>query len=420
MSTSVLRDRAGKPLRLIGIARDMTERYELLHKLKHLSITDDLTGLSNHRFFHDRLHYEFIRARRYHEPLGCIMIDVDYFKAVNDTYGHLTGDKVLKSLAEMIAQATRTPDIVARYGGEEFSVLLPNTNLAGTLHCAEHIWETVGTSEVPVPQGALRITVSAGATALTPDVRDEEELLRRADAALLNAKRRGRNKVCVWQESDTETPVRALSATGADTKEICRNLRRLIQPAISRYMESVRPILESLYRHKQELQQHAANVTIYAMELARKIGMNREEELALQNAAQLHDIGHVLTPSEVIHKHGPLSPVERRAVQAHARAGEQFIAELQVFTLERPYVRHHHERYDGKGYPDGLAGEEIPLGARILAIADAYDAMTSGRPHWDAMSKEEADTELLKHAGTQFDPKLVEVFLAARQAYAVT
>ena len=415
MSTSVLRGRAGQALCLIGIARDIAERQQLLEKLKRLTITDNLTGLFNHRFFQDRLHYEFMRARRYGQLLGCIMMDVDYFKAVNDTHGHLAGDDALKSLACTVTQAARSVDIVARYGGEEFAVLLPNTDLAGARRCAENIWEAIGTSEIQSREGPLRLTVSVGVTALTPDVENAQELHRRADAALLLAKRRGRNNVCVWDEVSFDGDRTEPELEGNDLEQMRRSLRRLIVPAKARYLEAVRDLLDSLFKHTPKLKRHSANVTIYTTELGRLLHMSPEEEEALHRAALFHDIGHVFTPAEILNKPGPLTPEQMEKVKEHVVAGTALLGEMHLLELELQYIGHHHERFDGQGYPDGLMGKEIPLGARILAIADAYDAMTSGRPYRKALAEEEVRQELLRNAGAQFDPQLVKLFLAARQ-----
>jgi len=419
LSMSVLCDSRGNPTRLIGIARDVTERRRLLDKLKRLSVTDNLTGLFNHRFLHDRLHYEFVRARRYGHPLGCIMIDADYFKSVNDTYGHLVGDEVLKALADLITQATRSIDIVARYGGEEFSVLLPNTDLEGAIRCAHNIWEITNNAEIPTKQGHLKVTVSIGVTSLTPDVLDEEELHRRADAALLAAKRRGRNNVCVWDDTALQTSVEMPDAFEQDLEALCENLRRVVLPARERYMETVRPVLDTLCRRHPMLRRHSTNVSIFAMELARLASMNEEEDEALQYAALFHDIGHITTPTRILNKPGALTPQERKIVRKHVQASATLMMELSLSELEIQYVRYHHERYDGQGYPDGLVGEQIPLGARILAIADSYDAMTSQRPYRRQLSQEEALEELRKNAGTQFDPALVSLFLEAHHVAAV-
>lgn len=397
VSSSVLRDRSGRIRCIIVIARDITERRQFLDRLKRLSITDNLTGLFNHRFFHERLQYEFIRARRYGSPLGCLMIDVDFFKSVNDTYGHLAGDEVLKGLSEMIGHAVRNVDIVARYGGEEFAVLLPNTEIEGTRRCAEHIWETIGTSDIVTRQGKLRLTVSIGVASLTPDVDDEEELCRRADNALLAAKRRGRNNFCLWTELDTADENPTPCADTSEPAGILCNFWRLAGPAKARYAEALRPLLESLAQREPGLQRHAANLAIFTHELGKAAGLAASEISILHNAGLIH-----LISRQASLKKGPnqSEPIER------------FIEELNVLSAEVESVRGMSEKYDGSG-PMGLAGKAIPLGSRILAITDAFDLMVSPDSAPE-VTEEEALEALRRDAGAAFDPELVELFAQAR------
>ncbi len=417
MSCSVLRDRSGRTRCLIGIVRDVTERRQFLDQLKHLSITDNLTGLYNHRFFHERLRYEFARARRYGEQLGCIMIDVDFFKTVNDTYGHLLGDEVLKSLAGIVSRATRAVDLVARYGGEEFALLLPNTDLEGAARCAEHIWESVGTTEIRTRQGALRLTVSAGVAALADDMKDEEELCRRADGALLIAKRRGRNNVCVWDSALLGPAAQPQVLQGQNFAELRANLLRLIGPAKGRYLQALRPLLESWCRRNPSLQRRMANVAIFAMEIGRAARMRPEELEALHNAALFHVIAGAAA--------GPEPPREpcagpRRAGggQEPANAAEEFACGLRVLDLETECLRHFHERFDGAGLPNGLAGKEIPLAARVLAVADACDALISDRAEGPGSLDEGILENLRPLAGKELDPDLIALFEKAHCANA--
>ena len=187
--------------------RDMAEQQRLLDRLKYLSITDDLTGVYNVRYYWARLRYEYVRSVRYAQPLACLMADLDRFKDVNDKYGHHTGDEVLQRVAKAMSSTVREVDIIARYGGEEFGIILPNTGAAGALKCAENIRNAVAAADFHIGQTAIRITVSLGAAVLTPEVQSEEQLAARADEGLLWAKRQGRNRVCLWSVNASEAAI---------------------------------------------------------------------------------------------------------------------------------------------------------------------------------------------------------------------
>jgi diguanylate cyclase (GGDEF)-like protein/PAS domain S-box-containing protein len=187
--------------------RDMAEQQRLVDRLKYLSITDDLTGVYNVRYFWARLRYEYVRSIRYAQPLSCLMADLDRFKDVNDKYGHRTGDEVLQRVARTMSSSVREVDILARYGGEEFGIILPNTGAPGAAKCAENVRNAVAAADFSVGQAAIRVTVSIGAAVLTPEVRNEEQLAVRADEGLICAKRQGRNRVCVWSAEASEAIV---------------------------------------------------------------------------------------------------------------------------------------------------------------------------------------------------------------------
>ena len=187
--------------------RDMAEQRRLVDRLKYLSITDDLTGAYNVRYFWARLRYEFVRSLRYAQPLACLMADLDRFKVVNDHYGHRVGDEVLQRVARAMSSTIREVDILARYGGEEFGVILPNTGAAGALKCAENIRSAVAGTDFRVGEASIRVTLSLGAAVLTPDLQSEEQLAVRADEGLFRAKRQGRNRVCLWSVHPPEAAV---------------------------------------------------------------------------------------------------------------------------------------------------------------------------------------------------------------------
>jgi diguanylate cyclase (GGDEF)-like protein/PAS domain S-box-containing protein len=412
MTLSVLRESAARGRCLIAIARDETERRQLLDRLQRLSLTDNLTGLYNHRHFHDRLREEYLRARRDGTPLSCVIADLDLFKTVNDTYGHLVGDEVLKAVAGLIAGAARTEDIVARYGGEEFAVLMPGLDLSEAIRCAEHAWDSIGTARIATTQGPLHLTASLGVATLTKSVRDEAELCRRADEALLAAKRRGRNNVCVWNPRDFDDSGAEAVITGTRLAEVRTSLRQLVAPAKMKYIESMRPLVETLCRRSPGLKRHVENVTIYAVELARAAGMTTEEVETVRNAAFLHDVGRLLAE-------GAVEPEKVDGPKGESRsawAGMELLTEMRALVEEVRYVRHHMTPYTPtpEEAPRAPAGEQIVLGARVLAVADAYDTLRSGGDGRAPLEPGAAAEALRAMAGTRLDPKLVELFLAGR------
>ncbi len=410
VSLSFVRDEDGKPQTTIAVGRDITERQELLSRLKRQSITDDLTGLFNYRYFHARLRYEFLRAKRYEHPLSCILIDLDYFKSVNDAYGHQEGDGVLRAVAHAIRNATRTVDIVARYGGEEFVIVLPNTDLDGTLRCAEHVWEGIRSTDLPVHNSHIRITASLGIATLEPDIANEEDLLRRADDALMQAKQEGRDSLCLWRDEGPRTAGTQKNKL-SHVQQLKSHFRRLVQSVKGTFLAAANPIISAVEARDPYSNGHTSDVATFATELARHIALPPEDVETIRYAAMLHDVGKIVMNVEIFTKKTPLTPEEREMVRRHPLAGADAAAELGFLNDELVLIRHHHERWDGDGYPDGLSEEEIPLGARILALADAFDAMTADRPHREALSPNEAKQELQRQASKQFDPALVKAFL---------
>lgn len=363
-------------------------------RLEELAVTDGLTGLYNHRYFWERLAQEVERAARYHRPLTLLMLDVDNFKLYNDLHGHLEGDALLCQLAGIIRGQVRQHDVVCRYGGEEFTVILPEAGLEEGMAVAERMRETVAGFAFPgreaLPGG--KVTVSFGVAAYPQDARETRELVNRADNALYGAKRRGRNRVQAYG---------SLMASFQDQKASS-------EAELQEALETLVAIIDGKDSYTGG---HSRRVAEYVRQVALRLGMDEQDVNVLTYGAFLHDIGKLEIDRRILTKPGPLSDEERRLIQKHPLFGVNLLRQVMAFESVMPMIKYHHERFDGTGYPEGLQGEAIPLPARIIALADSYDAMRSQRPYRDAMSHEDAFAEIKKHAGRQFDPELAGVFL---------
>jgi len=357
-------------------------------RLARLAATDALTGLANHRTFHERVRNEIEIARVQQTPLSLVLLDLDHFKAVNDTYGHQAGDAVLTEFGRCISLGARYEELVARIGGEEFAWILPGSDGTNALRAAERVSATFAAIDHP---GIGRVTVSAGVCDLS-FTDDPEELLRLADSALYWSKSHGRNRVTLYapdvveELSDAE---RASRLTRSQTKTALQTLTRLIDakdPATARHTERV--------------------ATLAAM-IAAALGWTPEQITMLEEAALFHDIGKIALPDELLLKIEPLSPAERDRVKSHVMLGVELIADV-LQPEQVSWVRNHHENWDGSGYPDGARGDQIPLGAQIIHVADAWDAITVGRLYRPSRSLEAAIAECRAMAGSQFSPEIVE------------
>ena len=357
-------------------------------EMSTLASTDPLTGLGNQRRFHARLGEELNAALAEHRPLAVALVDLDDFKRVNDAHGHAVGDDVLVEVSRRIDSGfARLGALTARVGGEEFAVVLPGVEPSQARAGAERARAGI---ERPI-EGVGPVTVSIGLTSAQPGD-DRVSLLRRADAALYRAKRGGKNRVV----SDTDEESTGANGAGPrpDPSEAFATLRSLVAGVDD----------------AQSIDGHSERVAAFAARLARKAGWGPHDVARLRQAALLHDVGKVVVPHSIFTKAGGLTDGERSLVAVHPAVGAE-MARGALDTEQSAWVLHHHERWDGSGYPGGLAGERIPEGARILAIADAWDAMTSGRIYAGAVPFDDAMAELRACRGTQFWPRGVDLAL---------
>lgn len=350
-----------------------------------LALTDPLTGLGNHRHFHERLARELEHALRYDRPLALCLVDVDDFKRVNDRFGHPAGDSVLSQVSARLRQTGEA----FRLGGDEFAVLLPGFEAPDALTAAESIIDRIATIDFG-HMGA--VTVSAGIAIAPEHARERDELLRLVDSALYWAKEYGKNRARVYRPDVVElADLRRLASAGD------RAGRLRAAASLARAVDA-----RDVYTGN-----HSQRVAQLAVRLAARLGLSREELELTQLAASLHDVGKLALPEDLLCKPEQLTEPEWATLRQHAQIGFRMLESLGVDPVAK-WVLHHHERWDGSGYPDSLAGTEIPVGARIIFVADAFDAMTSDRIYRRRRSRDEAVAEILRCAGTQFDPSVVE------------
>ncbi|HEY5434736.1 MAG TPA: diguanylate cyclase [Candidatus Limnocylindrales bacterium] len=369
-----------------------------------LATVDPLTGIANRQAVLSRVDEEIARAARYGHPLSVVLVDLDHFKRLNDTHGHAAGDRVLHHVAQLLNANVRAVDLAGRYGGEEFLVVLPETDVDAAGSLAEKLRRIVGSSTVRMPDGEqLSITLSAGVTGGLGAVLQSDALVRDADAALYSAKALGRDQVYLFRETGDEDTVRR-SPIGSEARSQALDVGRAAMAAAQD------ALLRTLAGRASWAGKPSTLIAEASVALARSIDLPQGELDRIRTASLLHDLGKLAIPDEILAKRGDLGAAEWRVVAEHPKIGQVVLEQAGALRDAATIVLHHHEWYDGRGYPHGLAGAEIPIGARIVSIVDAYEAMIAGRPYREAISHDEALIEMRRQAGVQFDPELVEMF----------
>jgi diguanylate cyclase (GGDEF)-like protein len=347
-------------------------------ELARISRADPLTGCLNRRGFGERFEAELNAAQRSGQPLGLLQIDLDNFKEINDTNGHAAGDELLIWVVQMLVTTLRPTDSVGRLGGDEFAMLLPGASRGNADEVADRVRYAL----------TERVGASIGVAVFPIDGGDLEEMHRRADAEL-------------YKRKDDRTPSRGLGHVERKELSWATTLANAVDTRMAVPHE------------------HSANVGDYSAAIGRLLGWDETAVGLLRVAGILHDVGKVVVPDRILRKTGPLTEEEFEAIKPFPAAGAELVSRIEGMEPIIPWIRHSHERIDGSGYPDGLKGEAIPMGARILYVADAYDSLTSKRTYRSALSLHGALTELRAAAGSQFDPDCVtalEEYLASARA----
>jgi diguanylate cyclase (GGDEF)-like protein/putative nucleotidyltransferase with HDIG domain len=370
-------------------AMSAIESARQLDSLRHLAAHDPLTGLRNRRGFEPGIdaHLDALGSAG---ELSLLVLDLDHFKRVNDTLGHDAGDDVLRRFADVLRAASENGDVPTRLGGEEFALVLPGAGEARALAVAEHLRLLVRSEFAAFP---CPVSVSIGVASRGAEAPDASELMRAANRALHAAKHLGRDR-CVVHHAQTLEMLAALrDAEGAGAEQLAAAML----------------LAETLDLRDVATARHSETVGRYCEQIARELRFEPARVERMRAAGILHDIGKLGIADAVLHKPGRLDPHEWVEIKRHSEIGSRILEHANLRDIGA-WVLAHHERMDGGGYPQGLPGGEIPVEARILAVADAYEAMTADRPYRQALPLDDARAELQRGAGTQFDADIVAVF----------
>lgn len=366
----------------------LTEANE---QLTELALKDSLTRVFNHRAVIESLDREFAFSARHSCPSAILFFDLDYFKVLNDTYGHPVGDAILMEFAHVIQQELRQEDVLGRWGGEEFLAILPETSSKNAIEIANRLCSEVASH---VFRDGIKITCSIGVSVFPDHGENREAILVAADIALYSAKKLGRNRACLISDPEVkELESYSKEAKSHEEIEIYGTLKALSE------------LLEARDGYTGA---HTTSVSKLSSKIARIMGMSSSEAHMVEIAGQLHDIGKIGIPDAILRKPGKLTDEEWEVMYLHPEIGAQIIDNIPAFKACISAIHSHHERWDGTGYPDQLKGEEIPLGARIIAVVDAYDAIVTDRPYHQAQPPTWALQEIWRCIGTQFDPDIVQ------------
>jgi two-component system, cell cycle response regulator len=369
---------------------------ELVDEQRRAAVTDGLTGLYNRRFFEATLALEAEHAFRSGQDLGLLVVDIDHFKRINDAHGHQAGDRVLRELAARLVASSRDGDVIAGYGGEEFVVLLRNTSVQAVPETAERLRRAVGDAPVVLADDiGLATTISVGGAAWPVHARSADELVRVADQALYAAKRLGRNRVQIGRPPGGTAVVQE-----RDEDAVLTYLQRLADEIDARLAS----------------EEHSAAIARWAGMIADRLGLGPDARWRAELAGRLHDIGKIIVTDEILLKPGPLTGGEWAVLRRHPVQGARLVGLAEGLHQVAAVVRHHHERFDGTGYPDGRTGEEIRIESRVVAVCDAWAAIRSNRPYDAARPVGAAREQLRVASGSQFDPTVVAAFLELEQA----
>jgi diguanylate cyclase (GGDEF)-like protein len=373
------------------------QNARLYTEAAHRADRDSVTELLNHRAIQENLGTTLARCKRTGNQFSIIMMDLNNFKFFNDTYGHPVGDDVLRAVARALKDSCRASDILGRYGGDEFILLLPDTDSAGTIEMCQRIEAALDARHFePVPGTKLPIAISFGWAAFPGDGDSIHELLTQADSNLYNHKRGGASY---------------LTQSAKAARESREEMKRLKSRAFGGSFGVLDALVTAIDNKDHYTRHHSEEVTLLSLLVGKEIGYDEEQLRAVRISGLLHDVGKIAVPDDILRHPGKLGRDEWDIMQQHPVFGALIVKDVPNLEHVLEGIRHHHEKWDGSGYPDKLAGEDIPEMGRLLAMGDCYSALTTDRPYRKGWKPEAALEEIERCRGTHFDPRLCDAFL---------
>ncbi|MHB9155087.1 MAG: sensor domain-containing diguanylate cyclase/phosphohydrolase [Endomicrobiales bacterium] len=392
-----------------SLNRELSESNK---RLRQIAFTDPLTRLFNQRFLSEAIDHEFQRSLKQKLPFSAVLMDIDYFKSINDVYGYSFGDRVLKNFARLLQSVAGPGDTVIRYSGEEFIILLPRSDRAAAIKLARKLLDTAGVTNFGGAKIAIRLKLSIAAASYPEDgITQPADLIRLAENILVRAKEYGGDRV--YSRPDLkEAPAEPSDGVAQpQIKHLKDQIGKLHKSANESLVESIFAFAKTIELKDHYTGEHVERTVYFATRIAEELGLPKDEVTVIKQAAILHDLGKVGISEKILLKPAKLTKKEFTEIKKHPLIGVDIIRPIHQFKHIIPLIMYHHERWDGTGYPMGLKGEEIPVGARVVALADAFQALISNRPYRKAYSKKQAKKIITTVSGSHFDPQVVEAFL---------
>ncbi len=379
-------------------------------RIEEMTLVDPLTGCYNWRYFLTRTQQELNLSRRHLYSVSFIGIDIDNFHNINEIYGVEAADEITKELAGLLNAVLRKEDVLSRWRGDEFFIIAPHLDNKNIYKVTQRIKDKIDSCKFKYKDLAINIKVSiAAVTSPEDNIFNARDVISSLSKCFNSAKRKGGGTIIFYSQAHFKPEPKQLER--ADAKELRAKIEKMNLVLDRDLMEMIYGFACTIEAKDSYTGKHVENTSIIAERIAQILKLPESEIENIRHAAVLHDLGKIGIDERILSKKGPLTAKEREAIKAHPSIAAGILREIHSLRGSVPAVLYHHERFDGKGYPLGLKGEEIPLSARIVGIADVYQALTSDRPYRKAYPKNKALEIIRQESGRQFDPKIVEAFL---------